>query len=237
MTRKTKIGLYSILLLASIFFKYSDFSSFEFQKPNIQNSEPRTTKPYNPKKTNSLRNTELEKKLKELEDIKNSFDPNKFKPIKPLDIGLANPDYTISHPNNGYSPYDNIYGKGVYHQTNNTAKVTAPLQRDIVFLLKDLSTGRFIRNEFIRRGSTFSLTQIPYGSYKFYYTYGTEWSEQAPFKDYKNAGNFTKGYAISKSDEWKDVEFENGYSSTYTLVLQLVTNGNLETEAASEDEI
>ena len=146
-------------------------------------------------------------------------------------------NHSSFQPDNGYSPYDEIYGAGIYHNTENSIQVTAPSQRDIVFLLKNLSTGRFIRNEFIKRGSTFSLTEIPYGDYKFYYTSGTSWSENESFKGQEGAGNFTFGYTITKSEDIKDFEFEKGYTGEYTLVLQMVENGNLESEPATEDEI
>ncbi|MDA8571060.1 hypothetical protein N9K91_04050 [Schleiferiaceae bacterium] len=143
----------------------------------------------------------------------------------------------VSYPSNGYSPYDDIYGSGIYHQTENIIEVTSPTSRDIVFLLKDVYTGKIIRNEFIRSNSQFSLTKVPFGKYKFYYTYGTEWCVDQSFKSYDGAGNFSKDYAISKSEDLVDFEFEHGYYGTYTLKLQMALNGNLETESASEDEL
>ena len=166
---------------------------------------------------------------------------NRVNTKTPQEESSQNETSTTNHssfqPDNGYSPYDEIYGAGIYHYTENSIQVKAPSQRDIVFLLKNLSTGRFIRNEYIKRGSTFSLTEIPYGDYKFYYTSGTSWSENESFKGQEGAGNFTFGYTITKSEDIKDFEFEKGYAGEYTLVLQMVENGNLESEPATEDEI
>ena len=233
MSRQIKIIIYSIVLVLAFLNKCGTDLRSTYAVPP-KSSTPRV-KPASTSPKQSTRPRNFQETQTDLEDLQRKID--ELKKYKPIEIELPKSPYEISSPSNGYSPYDEIYGKGIYHQTDNTIKVIAPLQLDIVFLLKDLSSGRFIRNEFIRRGSTFSLTQIPYGNYKFYYTYGTNWSEQAPFKGNENAGNFTKGYAISKSDEWRDVEFKNGYYGTLTLTLKGVANGNLETEAASEDEI
>lgn len=239
MNRQLKILFYTIVLALAFLNKCGPTLRSTFSMPVERRSaapkvSPSTVKP----EESSSPSNYLRETLKDYEDLQKKLDELKqYTPIDISNIESPETDDKISSPSNGYSPYDEIYGKGIYHQTDNAIEVTAPVQRDIVFLLKDLSTGRFIRNEFIRRGSTFSLTKIPYGNYKFYYTYGSGWSEEASFKSYARAGNFTIGYAISKSDDWRDFEFERDYYGTYTLKLQLVTNGNLETEAASEDEI
>ena len=103
--------------------------------------------------------------------------------------------------------------------------------------IKDVYTNKRIRNEYIRAGSVFSLTSLPYGSYKFIYTYGKDWSSEAPFKGGVTYGNFLKDKGVSQSDKSIDVEFERGYYGTYSLTLQLFSNGNLTTVTANEDDI
>jgi hypothetical protein len=47
--------------------------------------------------------------------------------------------YSFERPINGFSPYENYYGKGIYHNdTENTIMVTAPTNKDIVILIEDV---------------------------------------------------------------------------------------------------
>ena len=146
--------------------------------------------------------------------------------------------YIFERPESGFSPYDSYYGKGIYHNsTDNTIKVTAPLSKDIVIMFKDIYSNRMIRNEYIRAGNIFSLTGIPFGTYKFFYIYGDDWSADADFKGGLAKGNFLKDKGVGKSDKFYDVEFENGYYGTYSLTLQLLSNGNLNTVEGSESDL
>jgi len=155
------------------------------------------------------------------------------------DENIEIPSYSpTSRPVNGFSPYNNLYGKGIYdNSTDNIINVTAPLTADIVIFIKDIYTERNIRNEYVRAGSAFSMTGIPYGTYKFIYTYGNDWCSYAPFKNGQSNGNFLSDKGVGKSDKIFDVDFEVGYYGTYSLTLQLMTNGNLVTVQGSENEI
>ena len=162
----------------------------------------------------------------------------------PLSISKVSVDtndkdiYVFERPVNGFSPYNNYYGKGVYHNnTDNNIKVTAPTNKDIVILIEDIYSKRKIRNEYIRANTVFLLTGIPYGTYKFYYLHGENWSSNANFKGGLAKGNFLKEKGVGKSDKIFDVEFEVGYTGTYSLKLQLVSNGNLNTITGSESEL
>ena len=141
-------------------------------------------------------------------------------------------------PENGYSPYNSFFGKGVYNnKTNNTISVSSPSISDIVFLLKDINTNRTIRNEYIRSGSTFSLTGIPYGTYTFTYFSGKNWSNDVSLKNGQIKGGFTKSKSFSKSEKIKDrMTLKEGYYGTYTIKLTQEVNGNLETQSSNEDE-
>ena len=141
-------------------------------------------------------------------------------------------------PENGYSPYNSFFGKGIYNnKTDNTISVSSPSFSDIVFLLKDINTNRTIRNEYIRSGSTFNLTGIPYGTYTFTYFSGKNWSNDVLLKNGQIKGGFTKSTSFSKSEKIKDrMTFEEGYYGTYTIKLTQELNGNLETQSSNEDE-
>jgi len=146
--------------------------------------------------------------------------------------------YRSERPVSGFSPYDSYYGKGIYNNSaDNTIEVTAPLKKDIVIMFKDVYSGRMVRNEYIRANTMFSLTGIPYGKYKFFYLYGDDWSANANFKGGRAKGNFLKDKGVGKSDKTFDCEFEDGYYGTYSLKLQLYTNGNLSTVEGSESDL
>jgi len=140
-------------------------------------------------------------------------------------------------PQNGYSPYNSYFGSGVYNETQNSIIVNTPKNSDIVFILRNVYSGKTIRNEFIRRNSTFELTKIPYGTYEFLYFSGTNWSENVYMKNGRIRGGFTKSKSFSKSEYVKDrMEFERGYYGSYTLTLTQVVYGNLDTQPADEDD-
>ena len=154
-------------------------------------------------------------------------------------VANKNSSYSpTSRPVSGFSPYNSYYGKGIYNNsTDNTIEVTAPLKKDIVIMFKDIYSGRMVRNEYIRANTKFSLTGIPYGKYKFFYLYGDDWSANANFKGGRAKGNFLKDKGVGKSDKTFDCEFEDGYYGTYSLKLQLYTNGNLSTVEGSENDL
>jgi len=224
MNRTLKISIYSIILIIAFLNKCgSDIIGYtDGVDDRMKRDYVKPKNEYSPSPKTSPLSTPDEFRERQRNTDKNT----------PIDLKLP-----ITQPKSGYSPYDSWYGKGIYHQTENSIEVTAPNERDIVFLLRDLSSQRTIRNEYVRAGRTFSLTKIPYGNYKFYYTYGNDWSNLASFKDQEGLGNFTSNKGVSKSDEYRDFEFERGYTGAYTLKLQMVVGGNLETESATEDEI
>ena len=178
-------------------------------------------------------------------DQNGSNNTSKEKVLSPNEVELVedNSSKTKKHlpslrPDNGFSPYNNLYGRGIYNNsTDNTIIVTAPVRADIVIFIKDIYSKRVIRNEYVRAGSVFSLTGVPFGTYKFIYIYGNNWSIDAPFKNGEAFGNFLSDKGVGKSDKFFDVEFEDGYYGTYSLTLQLMSNGNLTTVSGSEQEI
>ena len=144
----------------------------------------------------------------------------------------------INPPKNGYSPYESYFGKGKYnYKADNTIKVNTPKKSNIVFLLKDIHSGKTIRNEFIRKNSSFKLTNIPYGTYEFSYFSGQDWDENIYINNGKVKGGFNCKKSFSKSEEYSDrMDFQEGYYGRFTLTLTQVEGGNLRTEDIDEDE-
>ncbi len=163
----------------------------------------------------------------------NSFD----EPKKIIDRIPSKPSLT-PRPKNGFSPYNSYFGNGLYdNTTENSIVVTAPEEADMVIFIRNVYSGKTIRNEYIRSNTTFSLTSLPYGYYKFIYLYGSEWNSDLYFKNGAAKGNFSTNKGVGKSNDAIDFEFKTGYKGRYTLKLQLIANGNLETVPGTEDEI
>jgi hypothetical protein len=210
MSREVKMIIFSLLLLISII-----------------NKQCNSTSDYTPSTSSS-------------NESNTDFDPNDYEKSNSTPSVENNNSgyYPTARPVSGFSPYNSYYGKGIYNNyTDNTIEVTAPLKKDIVIMFKDIYSGRMVRNEYIRANTMFSLTGIPYGKYKFFYLYGDDWSANANFKGGRAKGNFLKDKGVGKSDKTFDCEFEDGYYGTYSLKLQLYTNGNLNTVEGSENDL
>lgn len=236
MKKRNKIIVLGLVLFVSIYLKYDRQQD---DKQNLKSGEH---------EFNHVNTKELDKLL-EIQGQNNSIDEfdEDVKPRKLIQETYENnsyesikdkPNYKISQPVNGFSPYDSYFGRGKYdYNALNTIIVHTPSTSNIVFLLKDVYSGKTIRNEYIRKNSTFNLTNIPYGTYTFSYFSGKNWSESKTLKNGRIKGGFTKNISFSKSDKVKDwMEFNEGYQGQYEITLTQVVGGNLETESTNEDD-
>lgn len=153
---------------------------------------------------------------------------------KTKEFDIDSPDYTTI-PKSGHSPYDAYFGKGIYNDTENSIEITAPAKTHVVFVVIDTYTGRRIRNEFIRKGETFTMTKIPYGTYDYMYFTGRNWSKDVLINNGTVRGGFKDYQSFNKNKEYEDqMEFEQGYYGSYTIRLTQSIGGNLETKSTSE---
>lgn len=147
---------------------------------------------------------------------------------------IDSPDYTTI-PKSGHSPYDAYFGKGIYNETDNSIVVTAPAKTHVVFVVIDTYTKRRIRNEFIRKGETFTMTKIPYGTYDYMYFTGRNWSNSVLINNGSIRGGFKDYPSFNKNNYNEDqMEFKRGYYGSYTIRLTQTIGGNLETKPTSE---
>ena len=97
-------------------------------------------------------------------DSSTSSKPNYIKPKKP--------NKTITYypqPENGYSPYNAYFGRGIYNNnTQNAFIIKIDNRTDAVVLLVDANSNRKIRNEYIRKGNTFSFSGTLDTNYTFF---------------------------------------------------------------------
>lgn len=121
------------------------------------------------------------------------------------------------HLSNGYSPFDECFGSGDY-SGRAILLVKNGTSNEAIVCLFDVNSGSTIRNEYIRKGASFTLSSIPQGSYKIRVLFGNDWNPNAP-SPCGSIGFFDSDIDFSEKDQ--AVFFsdnESGVSSaTYTL--------------------
>ena len=216
MSRNAKILIFSLILIFSIYNKNVNggfLDNFQDNSSSTSTTKTSSKKPFS-KPTNKKSSPPVINKSDE-------FD-------------IDSPDYTTV-PKSGYSPYDTYFGKGVYHQTDNSIVVSAPPKTHVVFVVIDTYTKKRVRNEFIRKGETFSMTKIPYGTYDYMYFTGRNWSNKVLINNGTVRGGFKDYKSFSRNGIKKDqMEFKRGYYGSYEITLSQTINGNLKTKSTSE---
>ncbi|GHV44684.1 hypothetical protein FACS1894180_6330 [Bacteroidia bacterium] len=143
-------------------------------------------------------------------------------------------EYKGNQLSNGSSPLDGCFGKGRYA---GQAWITFKNSNasDAIVCLVRVSSGKTVRNEYIRAGTNFTMSQIPSGTYYLKVYYGNDWN---PTKENfcGTTGAFDSDEHFSKSDNYSDyIEVENSeYSyTTGEITLYTVANGNMSSESMS----
>ena len=229
MNRRSKIILYSLILLVSIYLKQcGDVGLFDL---NARKDAGEFT---------SEANEELvDQKADEVIDVplSNQIIDQKVEEIM-NELEREAPDLTLpcgdfNSLDNGHSPYDSYFGSGVYHNWTQHSLTIKTSDENAVCLLKDVSSGKVIRNEFIRKNSFFELTGIPHGTYKLQYYTGFDWDNDYLVPNTSIKGGFKCDASFSESSnpsDWLRFEYSEQYSNRYTVTLYKVANGNMETK-------
>ena len=139
-----------------------------------------------------------------------------------------------TRPKEGFSPYDEYFGRGIYDKSvMNEFVIKNSFSTDAVVLLINAYTGRKVRNEYIRKGSNFSMTSVPNGTYYMEWTSGEDWNPNL------DLGQVTGGFETNSSytktrdrDDWMRVT-GNGI---WTVTLYPSTSGDVESETLSSNE-
>ncbi len=138
-------------------------------------------------------------------------------------------------PENGFSPYNDYFGKGVYdNNDNNEFVIKNSNETDAVVCLVNYSTGAKIRNEFVRKGTTFKMSNVPNGTYYLAWFSGNDWSPNLIMNE-NFSGGFQTNASFSKSDGANDLMSCEG-NMRWTVTLYSIENGNMETKDMSEGE-
>jgi hypothetical protein len=137
---------------------------------------------------------------------------------------------------NGSSPFDECFGPGVYWQ-NAEAYITFHNGNayDAVVCLVNVSTGKTIRNEYIRAGSEFTMSKLPSGTYYMKAYFGKDWNPEIT-NFCGTYGAFETDAHFSKSDnlgDYLDISNTEYSYTTGSVTLYAVVGGNMTTERTS----
>ncbi|CAN5458689.1 hypothetical protein BH09BAC4_BH09BAC4_38600 [soil metagenome] len=133
---------------------------------------------------------------------------------------------------NGNSPFNSCFGKG---ERNGPSWILFQNRNgvDAVVCLINSTTGLTVRNEYIRAGGNFEMSNVPVGMYYVKALYGNDWNPNL-ISPCGSKGFFESDISFSASDGYNDtinIETSNdGYAihySTHTITLQPVINGNM----------
>ena len=218
MSRQVKIIIFSCILLFSWYYK-------NYSPELLINKESEATPKPDPSRWDKyiVKDKDVIEIPKSSEDNSESFD-------------IDSPDIT-DVPKTGDSPYDDYFGKGIYRDTKNYFIIHAPAKTHVVFILIDNSSGRRIRNEFIRKGEVFTMTKIPYGTYDYMYFTGRNWTNTVTLDKGRIRGGFMDYKSFKNNNQGEDqLKFKNGYDSSYIIKLSQTIGGNLKTKNITEDQ-
>lgn len=153
-------------------------------------------------------------------------------PPKPIEVGK----YKGKQLANGASPFSACFGKGRFggnawlvFKNSNTS--------DAIVCLVDVSSGKTVRNEYIRAGSHYKMESIPTGTYYLKVFYGNDWNPTLQ-NVCGTKGSFETDVHFSKSEDRSDwIEVQNNYDSYTTgeITLYTVANGNMSQSPISEE--
>lgn len=136
----------------------------------------------------------------------------------------------ICRPKTGFRPYDKIFGPGItsgdreFHLINNC-------EYDMVITIKDNSTRRSIRTEYVRSGEKLIIENIPNGRYNVEYLQGINWSFNKRLSDGISKGGFLIDQKI------KSVNMIYDYSGYKMRGFEnCVTGGEISSDDISEDQ-
>jgi hypothetical protein len=133
-------------------------------------------------------------------------------------------EYKGNQLKDGASPLDGCFGKGIY-SGNATLTIDNGGSSDAIVCLYSVDEGRTIRNEYVRKNSSFTMSNIAQGTYKIRVFYGNDWNPTLT-NSCGTKGNFESDVHFSEFDGTEYFEdSERGYT-TATITLYTVAGGN-----------
>lgn len=124
----------------------------------------------------------------------------------------------------GASPLTNCFGKGIYGG-NATLTIKNGGNSDAIICLYSIYDDRTIRNEYVQKNSSFTMSNIAQGDYKIRVFYGNDWNPNLE-NSCGTSGNFESDVNFSEFDGTQYFQDSGGQYSTLTITLYSVEGGN-----------
>lgn len=143
---------------------------------------------------------------------------------------IIQPEENYSSPyignqlSNGSSPLDDCFGSGNY-QGNATLTIKNGGNSDAIVCLYSISKDRTIRNEYVQKNSSFTMSNISQGYYKIRVFYGNDWNPSLE-NSCGTKGNFESNVNFSEFDGEEYFEDSSRGYTNATVTLYTVANGN-----------
>lgn len=127
---------------------------------------------------------------------------------------------------NGASPFDIIYGKGLSSSTDNTLTIKNQGSNDVVVFLKRFEDDKIIRNHYVRANSEYTFLNVPNSTCYAKFYYGNDWNPNLKTKN-EITGGFESNVQFVDTDRdiMKFEVTEDGryiYSSQFEITLETI---------------
>ena len=146
----------------------------------------------------------------------------------------AESQYKGNQLKDGASPLTGCFGKGIY-SGNATLTIKNGGNSDAIICLYSISDDRTIRNEYVQKNSSFTMSNIAQGEYKIRVFYGNDWNPELE-NSCGTKGNFESDVNFSEFDGTEYFEdSERGYTNA-TITLYTVANGNASSSSIDQSQ-
>ena len=143
-------------------------------------------------------------------------------------------EYKGNQLSDGASPLSGCFGQGIY-QGNATLTIKNGGNSDAIVCLYSIYNDRTIRNEYVQKNSSFTMSNIAQGQYKIRVFYGNDWNPELE-NSCGTKGNFESDVNFSEFDGSEYFEdSENGYTNA-TITLYSVAGGNASSSSIDQSQ-
>ena len=134
----------------------------------------------------------------------------------------------------GASPLTGCFGKAIY-SGNATLTIENGGNSDAIICLYSISDDRTIRNEYVQKNSSFTMSNIAQGEYKIRVFYGNDWNPNLN-NSCGTKGNFESDVNFSEFDGSEYFEDSSRGYTNATITLYTVEGGNASSSAIDQSQ-
>jgi len=134
----------------------------------------------------------------------------------------------------GASPLTSCFGEAIYGG-NATLTIKNGGNADAIVCLYSFYYAKTIRNEYVRKNSSFTMSKIAEGDYKIRVFYGNDWNPNLE-NSCGTKGNFESDVNFSEFDGTEYFQDSEGQYTTATITLYTVAGGNASSSAIDQSQ-